>query len=616
MKRLIIVSILCFVSFQSYANSELPAVVEVGETSVPKSSQPAAKKLDLLVTEPSSEVALPDNSEPTQVHPYSLSRLTLSPDGRFFVSAEGNTTVLRGVNLVSKTQPYTYQAMGIDEKDVALIRQMGLNVVRLGINWAGIEPKTGFYDSTYLEKYFETVKLFVGNGIYVLVDLHQDAYAAKHGGFGLPNWSALAKGKMDPIGFPMNEFGGMDRPEGLPGPPKISTVINEDFDAFWTNRRLRGRGIQDRYLSMVEYLSQEIENQNKHVRDGIIGLELMNEPFPGVDWWECTDGSILAQGEPQQQFNFSQGCKSFESTKLNSFYRKAVKRVRDVSEDLLIWIDPVNLFGLGAPSFLDIRKISDPKNLLVFSWHHYFPLEPDTPFMNVEAIHENNPRLLGSFMTEFGANSDVKQWEWILPKADQFMTSWMYWTYANNPDYPFSNTGGTIPLDGRLQGVVYDPQYSLSENIEDASGNTRINVSENIVEKLTRPYPRITSGIPIQWSYTPSKKNFSYTYTVQAVKTYKDRFVSIVTPRMCFPNGYEVRIAQYINNKLVKTAQFRDNREEFVLFHSIPKGISGLENNYHQFRVYPNQESRIEIEVEGNPSPASTISIPSSEQVE
>ena len=114
-----------------------------------------------------------------------LSRLTLSTDRRFFVSAQGYTSVLRGVNLVSKTEPYTYQAMGIDEEDVKLIRQMGLNVVRLGINWAAIEPKAGSYDSKYIEKYFETVKLFVQNGIYVLVDLHQDAYAAKHGGFGL-----------------------------------------------------------------------------------------------------------------------------------------------------------------------------------------------------------------------------------------------------------------------------------------------------------------------------------------------------------------------------------------------------------------------------------------------
>ena len=263
MNRLIVASILCFVSFQSYAASELLATVEAGKASSPESKQPSGKESGLAAKEPSPEGSLPDNNEPTKAHPYSLSRLTLSPDGRFFVSKEGNTTVLRGVNLVSKTRPYTYQAMGIDEKDVGLIRQMGLNVVRLGINWAGLEPKAGFYDAKYLEKYFETVKLFVGHGIYVLVDLHQDAYAAKHGGFGLPNWSALGKGEMDPIGFPMNEFGGMDRPEGLPA--TISTVIDEDFDAFWGNRRLRHRGIQDRYLSMVEYLSQEIENQNKHV---------------------------------------------------------------------------------------------------------------------------------------------------------------------------------------------------------------------------------------------------------------------------------------------------------------------------------------------------------------
>ena len=44
---------------------------------------------------------------PTTENIAALSRLTLSTDRRFFVSAEGNTTVLRGVNLVSKAAPYT-----------------------------------------------------------------------------------------------------------------------------------------------------------------------------------------------------------------------------------------------------------------------------------------------------------------------------------------------------------------------------------------------------------------------------------------------------------------------------------------------------------------------------
>ena len=69
-----------------------------------------------------------------------------------------------------------------------------------------------------------------------------------------------------------------------------------------------------------------------------------------------------------------------------------------------------------------------------------------------------------------------------------------------------------------------------------------------------------------------------------------------------------MRVTQYVDDKVVKTALFRDKAEEFILFYSNAKDTSESED-HHQFRVYPHQESRMLIEVEGGLPPVATISI-------
>ena len=45
--------------------------------------------------------------------------------------------------------------------------------------------------------------------------------------------------------------------------------------------------------------------------------------------------------------------------------------------------------------------------------------------------------------------------------------------YINNPIYPFAETGGTLPPDQRLQGIVYNSREDLS-----IKGNTSKEVKE------------------------------------------------------------------------------------------------------------------------------------------
>lgn len=55
-----------------------------------------------------------------------------------------------------------------------------------GVHWAGVEPVRGQYNQTYLDVTQGIIKKLQDNGIYTLVDQHQDVWAAQLCGHGAP----------------------------------------------------------------------------------------------------------------------------------------------------------------------------------------------------------------------------------------------------------------------------------------------------------------------------------------------------------------------------------------------------------------------------------------------
>lgn len=502
--------------------------------------------------------------------------LELKRNGSFFEDEHGATVVLRGVNLVNKKEPYAPKDMGFSEDDVQLIKKMGHNVVRLGLCWAAIEPTRGKYNKTYMNSVFETVELLSRHSIYTLIDLHQDAYSKNHGGYGMPEWSALGIGNPagvpDPIGFPKNEFGGIPRTPPDDNLPKlVSTLIDEDFDAFWQNKK----GIQDAYIKMLSFVVTQIKTQlDTDVRNSIVGIEVMNEPFPGVKWTECTDFKLLADGN----LDFSKGCENFDSSYLTAFYKKAISAIRGVDKKIMIWLDPVNLFGLNSPTFIKFDEFTDTKGL-VFSYHNYFPLDFEGPFNYLKKLINETDAPIGHVMTEFGANNNVSAWDSILPIADKIKVSWMYWTYANNPQYKFSDTGGVIPLDGKLQGLVYDPAYQPDEIITMKDGTSRKNINTEILNALSRPYPKQTPGYPVNWLYDQKTKEFRYWFTY-ARQNIKNSTLKIATPDVIYPQGVRVVLTIESEDRKPYYHSFESTKETLEICFTchdnplkIPKGV-------------------------------------------
>lgn len=63
-------------------------------------------------------------------------------------------------------------------------------MVRLGVMWEAVERSPGVYNMTYLDEVDKLINTLGENGMYVLVDAHQDVGVRKLCGEGFPNFFA------------------------------------------------------------------------------------------------------------------------------------------------------------------------------------------------------------------------------------------------------------------------------------------------------------------------------------------------------------------------------------------------------------------------------------------
>ena len=78
----------------------------------------------------------------------------------------------------------------LNDEDIANLKKWGMNFVRLGVMWEGVERQAGVYDTEYLAKVDALITKMGEAGIYTLVDAHQDVFARSICGEGVPDFYA------------------------------------------------------------------------------------------------------------------------------------------------------------------------------------------------------------------------------------------------------------------------------------------------------------------------------------------------------------------------------------------------------------------------------------------
>ena len=436
--------------------------------------------------------------------PGSASPAALTAAGSWLTNDQGQVVILHGTNEVVKVAPYEPSATGFGEDDAAFLAANGFNVVRLGLDWAALEPEPGVFDQAYLDSIAGTIQTLQTHGVYVILDMHQDLYSATFGGEGAPAWATETGGAANPdLGFPANYF--------------LNPAENNAWDAFWSNAAdPNGVGLENDYAQMWEYVANYFSG-NPDIKSDIAGYEIMNEPWPGSQ----TVGAVL--GDP-----------FFGAQQLTPFYNQVDSAIRAVDSTTPVFIEPNTLTGEGlAP--ISLGAVNDPNSVL--SFHNYcIPgalgldvgcgLFADLTAGNAATYAQSND--IPVFMTEFGATDNQTTLVAELQSADKNEMSWTEWAYTGQGDI---TTSASPPSS---EGLVNNP----------ADPPTGSNVNTGTLATLAEPYPQLVSGTPGAWSFENGTFQFSYSTEMAsgAGSFPAGAQTDISVPAVEYPDGYQVDV--------------------------------------------------------------------------
>lgn len=194
--------------------------------------------------------------------------------GAFLADANGARVMLRGINVNQLGEympgdPKLPAVLPLSEQDFVDIAALGMNVVRLTLSWSALEPEPGRISSAYLARIATALDWARAHGVYVVLDLHQDAWSMHVGAppgtdcrpgsspmigwDGAPRWATLTDGT-DPC-----QVTGRD----------MAPNVSRAFQSFYMDRD----GIQTHLVQAWAALAQAFG------ADPIVaGYDLLNEP--------------------------------------------------------------------------------------------------------------------------------------------------------------------------------------------------------------------------------------------------------------------------------------------------------------------------------------------------
>jgi endoglycosylceramidase len=325
-------------------------------------------------------------------------------DGEHLRDAEGRVALLRGVNArVEGVFDVTFDdgrtplepIPPLTAADCTRMRELGFDLLRLPINWSGVEPTRGTYSEAYLEKVDAAIECAANAGVLVLVDLHQDAYSKEIGEDGAPLW-AIQPPPTELLQGPLNDLGAR----------RLSSQVQAAFATFFDPDD--ASGLQAAFADMFEHVAKRWANH-----PGVLGFELFNEPDTG-------------------------------SIEVDAFHERVGEVVRAAAPDKLVFFEPPALRNIV--DFVPKAKEPFPITGGVYSPHIYtFVFYPDqTKFQNAtpeelevsmrnardEAAAWRTPLLIGEFGV--GPNDEPAHVLWMQTQGqlhDRYFASNAFWVW-------------------------------------------------------------------------------------------------------------------------------------------------------------------------------------------
>jgi endoglycosylceramidase len=392
------------------------------------------------------------------------------------VTADGRQALLRGIN-VNQLGDYWQQRADIPatvpltEDDFAGIERLGINVVRLIVHWSRLEPERGRFDDGYLAQIRQAVGWARRHGIYVVLDMHQDAwgkyiaspndetcapgFSRQQGWDGAPAWATLTDG------FPTCRFQIRE----------VAPAVGQAWQSFYLDRD----GIQAELVKTWAYLARAFAAE-----PGVAGYDLLNEPNtgygPGVE----------------------------DATALGLFYRRAIDAIRAAERSArggfphIAFFEPSVIWSAAAADTTPPPPlVEDPST--VFAPHLYAEsISLDGALgANVLTV-EQGFQLADAAARQYGTTVWSGEWGWFGdPASDEAKIAryarqedahlwggaWWDWKQSCGDPHMFGDGDSTEP------GSV-----SPSLNRFRCPGNEPLGIPATTRRILARPYLRFAPG--------------------------------------------------------------------------------------------------------------------------
>lgn len=433
-----------------------------------------------------------------------------------FMDAQGRQILLHGLCVINKRKAENYQSWH-GPADFAALRDWGMNCIRLGILWDGLEPQPGVFDDGYLRAVDRRIAWAKAAGIHVFLDMHQDLYSYKYSD-GAPEWATLTDDQRHVPGGDVWSDAYVSSP-----------AIQRAFDNFWANKPCAdGVGVQEHFARAWRHVARRYANEPT-----VIGFDLFNEPNIGSGNLaaQVAMGTALAQALPKVPGQPAQTAEDiarlwmdrdgrsqlmhvltnltiyrqvvdaagpvymeFERAKLMPMFQRVRNAIREVNTNHLIFLETSMSANMGIPSGVELirSQAGQPDPLQAYAPHGY-DIVVDTP----DLAHASNDRLEFIFQRhsekarQLGLPLLIGEWgafgnagAAILPTArhtaalfERLLCSDTYWDYRRNlqREAYFTTLQRPIPqsISGMLLSYHSDPQARTFTCVWHEDGQSR-----------------------------------------------------------------------------------------------------------------------------------------------
>ena len=482
-------------------------------------------------------------------------QFSIDPTNRFILDKHGRYSIFHGGNVVVKLPPYLpildkfdYQYSLNTPHDLETMKRLGFNSVRLGVIWEAVEKAPGVYDDEYLDKVEQIINTLGENGIYTMVDAHQDVFSRQFCGEGVPYFyvnemgydkkcdaSALTR-ILDFVGVckTIEDFNFRFDENGLPLIEDCVTHNFQDyhfiagFSSAYRNFYENRANIQDKFVEFWKKVVTRFKDN-----EYILGYDLWNEPAPGGP---MEDIKSFIPGRP-------------DIKDILPVYRKVDIELRKIKPNYILFFentpvpDILPVFGGLFLGSMDEKPAGDDVPQ-VYNFHTYCCLSGTDTCAHGEASYDKSIKVCPTFhqkqfkkeiktaeklnvpmfLSEFGACSDslacYNEIISVMKITEENFISWSYWNYKPYGDHTTS----------AIEMVSYEGIYNDDGTVQ------------NIKEKgLSRGYVMYYQGKPIDFKYqTNSNTNFETSFEYH--KNITEPSVLYYNKGFFYKKGYNIQV--------------------------------------------------------------------------